>query len=96
MVNDLARGVWCWTYETPYIYIMFFFIQIYKGLDIITNKVTEEEQKECKHHLISYIEANHQRYTIHDFNEAAEPIVSFPLFWVVVLLTGLFTFKTAD
>jgi len=50
-------------------------MQIYKGLDIITNKVTEEEQKICKHHLISYIEPSHLRYTIKDFQEAALPII---------------------
>ncbi|CAM4633160.1 unnamed protein product [Leuciscus chuanchicus] len=31
-------------------------MQVYKGLDIITNKVTEEEQAQCYHHMISFVD----------------------------------------
>ncbi|XP_059412605.1 tRNA dimethylallyltransferase isoform X5 [Carassius carassius] len=31
-------------------------MQVYKGLDIITNKVTEEEQAQCLHHMISFVD----------------------------------------
>ncbi|RXN12523.1 tRNA mitochondrial-like isoform X1 [Labeo rohita] len=31
-------------------------MQVYKGLDIITNKVTEEEQAQCRHHMISFVD----------------------------------------
>ncbi|KAF5908580.1 tRNA dimethylallyltransferase, mitochondrial-like isoform X1 [Clarias magur] len=31
-------------------------MQVYKGLDIITNKVTAEEQAECPHHMISFVD----------------------------------------
>ncbi|TRY66674.1 hypothetical protein DNTS_008004, partial [Danionella cerebrum] len=31
-------------------------MQIYKGLDIITNKVTEAEQAECRHHMINFVD----------------------------------------
>ncbi|XP_052440873.1 tRNA dimethylallyltransferase isoform X5 [Carassius gibelio] len=31
-------------------------MQVYKGLDIITNKVTEEEQAQCPHHMISFVD----------------------------------------
>ncbi|XP_054288849.1 tRNA dimethylallyltransferase-like [Macrosteles quadrilineatus] len=30
-------------------------MQVYKGLDIVTNKVTKEEQKEVPHHMIDYL-----------------------------------------
>ncbi|PIO37272.1 hypothetical protein AB205_0023450, partial [Aquarana catesbeiana] len=29
---------------------------VYQGLDIITNKVTSEEQQLCKHHMISFVD----------------------------------------
>uniref|UniRef100_F7EAA9 tRNA dimethylallyltransferase n=1 Tax=Xenopus tropicalis TaxID=8364 RepID=F7EAA9_XENTR len=41
-------------------------MQVYKGLDIITNKVSAEEQKLCTHHMISFVDplvAN--RYILH-------------------------------
>uniref|UniRef100_UPI00398EF196 tRNA dimethylallyltransferase isoform X2 n=1 Tax=Pristiophorus japonicus TaxID=55135 RepID=UPI00398EF196 len=31
-------------------------MQVYKGLDIITNKVTPEEERLCTHHMISYLD----------------------------------------
>jgi tRNA A37 N6-isopentenylltransferase MiaA len=31
--------------------------KLYKNLDIITNKATEEEIKGVKHHLLGYLEA---------------------------------------
>ncbi|GFO47983.1 tRNA dimethylallyltransferase [Plakobranchus ocellatus] len=51
-------------------------MQIYKGLDIITNKVTEEEQSEAPHHLISYLEPDHKHYNVVDFRDAALPIIN--------------------
>ena len=50
-------------------------MQVYKGLDILTNKVTKEEENECKHHLISYLEPSHERYTVIDFKNDALPII---------------------
>ncbi|CAG5127546.1 unnamed protein product [Candidula unifasciata] len=50
-------------------------MQVYKGLDIITNKVSPDEQQECPHHLISYLEADHRHYNIVDFRDAALPII---------------------
>lgn len=35
-------------------------MQVYKGLDILTNKVTDEETRGVKHHLISEIPLDHQ------------------------------------
>ena len=31
-------------------------MQMYKGLDIVTNKVTSEEQKLVKHHMIDFLD----------------------------------------
>ena len=50
-------------------------MQIYKGLNIITNKVTDEEQTDVKHHMISYLNADHKHYTVVDFKTAALPII---------------------
>uniref|UniRef100_A0AC35TLG8 Zf-C2H2_jaz domain-containing protein n=1 Tax=Rhabditophanes sp. KR3021 TaxID=114890 RepID=A0AC35TLG8_9BILA len=41
--------------------------QIYKGLDIVTNKVTTEETKGVKHHLMSYVDPANEKYNVHDF-----------------------------
>ncbi|XP_054710203.1 tRNA dimethylallyltransferase-like [Uloborus diversus] len=45
-------------------------MQVYKGLDIITNKVTQDEQKEAIHHLINVIDPPKQ-YTVVDFRNQA-------------------------
>ncbi|CAL1547642.1 unnamed protein product [Lymnaea stagnalis] len=50
-------------------------MQLYKGLDIITNKVTEEEQQECPHHMISCLEADHKHYNVVDFRDSALPLI---------------------
>ncbi|KAG5842319.1 hypothetical protein ANANG_G00176360 [Anguilla anguilla] len=38
-------------------------MQVYRGLDIITNKVTAEEQAECPHHMISVVDPLVTNYT---------------------------------
>lgn len=53
-----------------------FCLQVYKGLDIITNKVTKEEQAMVPHHLLNFLDPL-ERYTVVDFRDAALPIVSF-------------------
>lgn len=45
-------------------------MQVYKGLDIVTNKVTEEEQCGIPHHLLSIIDPN-QVFTATDFCQHA-------------------------
>ncbi|KAI5091789.1 tRNA dimethylallyltransferase, mitochondrial [Silurus meridionalis] len=39
-------------------------MQVYKGLDIITNKVTTEEQAQCPHHMISFVDPLVNSYTV--------------------------------
>lgn len=44
-------------------------MQIYKGLDIATNKITEEETQGVPHHLMSFVDATTARYNIHQFRQ---------------------------
>ena len=53
---------------------------MYKGLDIITNKVTAEEQAQCAHHLLSVLSPLSMNNTVVDFRNMALPVVSFHLF----------------
>ncbi|KAL3867675.1 hypothetical protein ACJMK2_040546, partial [Sinanodonta woodiana] len=50
-------------------------MQIYKGLDIITNKVTIEERRICPHHLLDYLSPLHYNNTVVDFRNRALPII---------------------
>ncbi|KAK6740541.1 hypothetical protein RB195_008788 [Necator americanus] len=44
-------------------------MQIYKGLDIATNKITEEEADGIPHHLMSFVDAATAKYNIHQFRQ---------------------------
>ncbi|KAJ1368341.1 hypothetical protein KIN20_029453 [Parelaphostrongylus tenuis] len=44
-------------------------MQIYKGLDIATNKITEDESGGIPHHLMSFVDATNSEYNIHQFRE---------------------------
>ncbi|RKW21655.1 tRNA (adenosine(37)-N6)-dimethylallyltransferase MiaA [Candidatus Gracilibacteria bacterium] len=48
--------------------------QIFKGLDIGTGKVTEEEKEGIIHHMIDIIEPN-QEYSVGEFKKEAEKII---------------------
>ncbi|XP_052774996.1 tRNA dimethylallyltransferase-like isoform X1 [Mya arenaria] len=50
-------------------------MQLYKGLDIITNKATKEEMTICKHHMIDYISPLKENSTVHEYRNAAVPII---------------------
>ncbi|XP_056106076.1 tRNA dimethylallyltransferase isoform X2 [Rhinichthys klamathensis goyatoka] len=52
-------------------------MQVYKGLDIITNKVTDEEQAQCRHHMISFVDPLVSGYTVVDFRNKALSLISF-------------------
>ncbi|ORX78215.1 tRNA isopentenyltransferase [Anaeromyces robustus] len=45
-------------------------LQVYKGLDIITNKATEEERQNIPHHLFNFIEPT-EEYSVTEFVEDA-------------------------
>ncbi|PNF25887.1 hypothetical protein B7P43_G11140 [Cryptotermes secundus] len=49
-------------------------MQVYKGLDIVTNKVTAEERSLAAHHLLDIVEPM-QRFTVLDFRNRALPII---------------------
>jgi len=49
-------------------------MQMYKGLDIVTNKVTEEEQRMVKHHMINILDPLSINNVV-DFRNRALPIV---------------------
>ncbi|XP_059205947.1 tRNA dimethylallyltransferase [Centropristis striata] len=50
-------------------------MQVYQGLDIITNKVTAEERAQCRHHMISFVDPLVSSYTVVDFRNKALALV---------------------
>ncbi|XP_033981124.1 tRNA dimethylallyltransferase isoform X2 [Trematomus bernacchii] len=50
-------------------------MQVYQGLDIITNKVTAEEHAQCKHHMISFVDPLVSGYTVLDFRNKALALI---------------------
>ncbi|KAL5017399.1 hypothetical protein ScPMuIL_006988 [Solemya velum] len=50
-------------------------MQIYKGLDIITNKVTHQELQQCRHHMIGYLSPLKFGSTVVEFRDTALPIM---------------------
>ncbi|VIO92465.1 Abnormal growth rate protein 1, putative [Brugia malayi] len=42
-------------------------MQIYKGLDIATNKVSQEDMNGVKHHMMSFVEPSTSTYNVHEF-----------------------------
>lgn len=49
-------------------------MQVYKGLDIITNKVTAEELSECPHHLIDFVSPL-KEFSVVEFRNMAVPLI---------------------
>ncbi|XP_056154695.1 tRNA dimethylallyltransferase [Lampris incognitus] len=50
-------------------------MQVYRGLDIITNKVTAEERAQCRHHMISCVDPLVSSYTVVDFRNKALALI---------------------
>ncbi|XP_044192323.1 tRNA dimethylallyltransferase isoform X2 [Thunnus albacares] len=50
-------------------------MQVYQGLDIITNKVTAEECAQCRHHMISFVDPLVSSYTVVDFRNKALALI---------------------
>ncbi|CAG9537572.1 unnamed protein product [Cercopithifilaria johnstoni] len=42
-------------------------MQIYKGLDIATNKVSKEDMDDVTHHMMSFVEPSTSTYNVHQF-----------------------------
>lgn len=49
-------------------------MQVYKGLDIITNKVTAEELSQCPHHLIDFVSPS-KEFSVVEFQNMALPLI---------------------
>lgn len=49
-------------------------MQVYKGLDIITNKVTAEELSQCPHHLIDFVSPL-KEFSVIEFRNMALPLI---------------------
>ncbi|XP_039676878.1 tRNA dimethylallyltransferase isoform X2 [Perca fluviatilis] len=50
-------------------------MQVYQGLNIITNKVTAEERAQCRHHMISFVDPLVSSYTVVDFRNKALALI---------------------
>ncbi|XP_032102944.1 tRNA dimethylallyltransferase isoform X1 [Sapajus apella] len=50
-------------------------MQVYEGLDIITNKVSAQEQRICRHHMISFVDPLVTNYTVVDFRNRASALI---------------------
>uniref|UniRef100_A0A5F9DPT0 tRNA dimethylallyltransferase n=1 Tax=Oryctolagus cuniculus TaxID=9986 RepID=A0A5F9DPT0_RABIT len=50
-------------------------MQVYEGLDIITNKVSAQEQRICQHHMISFVDPLVTNYTVVDFRNKATSLI---------------------
>ncbi|XP_077693857.1 tRNA dimethylallyltransferase isoform X3 [Eretmochelys imbricata] len=50
-------------------------MQVYKGLDIITNKISPQEQALCRHHMISFVDPLVSNYTVVDFRNKAAALI---------------------
>ena len=49
-------------------------MQVYKGLDVITNKVTAEELSQCPHHLIDFVSPL-KEFSVVEFRNMALPLI---------------------
>jgi len=50
-------------------------MQMYKGLPIITNKITLEEQRGIPHHLLGHIDLDQETWVVGDFKREANKII---------------------
>ncbi|KAK9439967.1 tRNA isopentenyltransferase [Metarhizium brunneum] len=51
-------------------------MQLYKGLPIITNKITQAEQKGIPHHLLGHIPLHHLPWDVDDYKREANKVIS--------------------
>ena len=49
-------------------------MQVYKGLDIITNKVTSEEMAECPHHMMDFVSPP-KEFSVVEYRNMALPLI---------------------
>lgn len=60
-------------------------MQVYKGLDILTNKATAEEMRGVPHHMISVVDRKEKFDVVH-FRDQALPLVSSSMDIIIFLL----------
>lgn len=58
-------------------------LQVYRGLDVITNKVGAEEKSQVPHHMMDYLSPCRPT-TVTDFRDRALTIVSFGALMVIL------------
>ncbi|GAB1288873.1 tRNA dimethylallyltransferase [Apodemus speciosus] len=63
-------------------------MQVYEGLDIITNKVSAQEQKMCRHHMISFVDPLVTSYTVVDFRNKAAALYIFARDKIPIVVGG--------
>ncbi|KAH7103788.1 tRNA isopentenyltransferase [Auriculariales sp. MPI-PUGE-AT-0066] len=51
-------------------------MQVYSGLDIITNKVTQDEMRAVPHHLLGHKDVLEANYMVHDWIKDALPVIN--------------------
>lgn len=61
-----------------------FFLKIYKGLDVATNKMTEEEMLGIPHHLIGFLSPKVLEFNVSTFVSLALPIVIHFVFFLLI------------
>ena len=49
-------------------------MQVYRGIDVLTNKVTVEETMGVKHHLLSFLDPT-TKYDVYNFEKDSEKAV---------------------
>ncbi|CAG8756040.1 3206_t:CDS:2, partial [Acaulospora colombiana] len=61
-------------------------MQVYRGLDVITNKVTEEEMKGVPHHLMGYLDPSQETFVAEWINLASTTVFGGTSYWLQNLL----------
>jgi len=60
-------------------------MQVYRGADVLTNKVTKEEMGDVKHHLLGYVDPREKYDVLHFTRDATDKVFELE---VKSLLTG--------
>lgn len=64
-------------------FVQFVCLQVYKGLDVATNKATEEETEGVPHHMMGTVDWG-DMCNVHEYRKEALKIVSFFFLYVYI------------